>query len=287
MKAPRMLTSKLFPVVACLAMAGLMGCASGPQQAPNGMNLYLEPEFDNALLSGINKSVDLSKLVDVSLVGAVSQADQYAVELVSTTQFGVIRDAFLKVKNLREGEDRLGRSMRWYDLSAKTKISGATRIEKFNQIIKTLPVSEFVDAQVTLGTSSRDYFVSTGSSPLRTQQATISGAWQVIGYAKDSAENIRLGRAPDNPVSGVSSGGYFYGQGCYAYADRAVIKKMRSEATGGGTFEKLMQIQTAPSVLLENMGTTDDNRIWSEKRCAATYEAVPGALAAYKQTLKK
>lgn len=280
---------KLFLFGLCVATAGLLGCSSGPMTAPNGMNLYLDTQFDGALLNGENQKIDFEKLINASDHGAFTISDQYAVELVSTTKFNVIRDAFMKLKIENAGEAKLDRQQKIWVRFDPYKKAGVSNKGQFNKFLKTLNVSEFVDAQVFIGGWSRGFFTegragSNAYSPLRIQQATISGAWRVIGYAKDAAVNAQLGLTQDVDVDGRGDNSYFQIPGCDIYIDKAISNKKKNKSMGEGIWGSILKIQS--------LGGLDDHidgervPIWSERRCSATYQAIPSALLAYKLNRK-
>lgn len=273
----------------CVSIAGLVGCSSGPMTAPNGMNLYLDTQFEEALLNGENQKIDFEKLIDVSDHGGFTASDQYAVELVSTTKFSAMRDAFKQVNGKNAGEAKLSRQQNLWARFEPYKKTGVSVKGQFNKFLKTLNVSEFVDAQVAIGGWSRDFYMqgrmgSSAYSPLRIQQATISGAWRVIGYAQDAAVNIQLGRPQDADVDGLGSDAYFQTQGCDVYIDRAIAAKKKNQAVGDGIWGSVMKIQS-----LGGLGDSQDDKrvpLWSKGRCSATYQAIPAALVAYKLVRK-
>jgi len=285
---------KLILTGLCVAAAGLVGCSSGPMTAPNGMNLYLDKQFDEALLNGENSNIDLAKLINVSAHGAFTMSDQYAVELVSTTKFSAIRDAFMQLQSKNSGETKLSRQQNLWARFESYKKSGVSPKGQFNKFLNTLNVSEFVDAQVVIGDWSRGSHPDRSGhhggwegSPLNIQQATISGAWRVIGYAQDDAVNIQLGRPQSTDVDGFGTDAYFQSQGCDIYIAKAIAGKRKDQAMGGGVWGAMLKIQSLGA--FGELGDHIDGQrkpVWSQKRCSTTYQAIPSALVAYKLNRK-
>lgn len=270
----------------CVSIAGLVGCSSGPMTAPNGMHLYLDAQFDDALLNGKNQKIELENLIDLSDHGGFTASDQYAVELVSTTKFSAIRDAFKQVKGNSAGEAKMSRQQDLWARFEPYKKTGVSVKGQFDKFLKTLSLSEFIDAQVAIGGWSRSFFTEgrmgySAFSPLRIQQATISGAWRVIAYAQDAAVNIQLGRPQDADVDGFGGDAYFQTQGCDAYVDMAVAAIKKTQSEGEGVWGTVIKIQS--------LGDSQDGKrspIWSKSHCSSTYQAIPAALAAYKLNRK-
>jgi hypothetical protein len=115
----------------------------------------------------------------------------------------------------------------------------------------------------------------------------VSGAWRIIGYAKDAAVNVQLGRPEDADVDGLASDAYFQTQGCDIYIAKAIADKRKDQAMGGGVLGAMLKIQSLGA--LGELGNHIDGErmpVWSQKRCSTTYQAIPSALIAYKLNRK-
>ena len=257
---------------------------------PGGFNMYLGKAYDRGLMEGTNQAVDFERLTNVQT------ADQYALELVATTKFTTLVEAYkawgvehpneqLEAQRFQNDEAAMQAFIEEYSRTApyNARYGQASIAEKnhFEQRFNRLNPYKFTYAQSLLCGGYRCGYIEDPYGgkfghfhPMTYQNQTIEAAWCILRLASDTA----LGTL--NTVASYTKDRSY---GSTRFTHKATAETFTDVGCALYAFDVLMQGDkwNEQAKHLYSQLRPEHSSMWSKERCEAVYEAIPQALIAY------